>query len=58
MCVGWKVIFVNVILKFVIKELLTLCAEEREMLAATIELFVFFDVARKHIVMRLFFLSP
>ena len=32
-------IFVNVILKAVIKELLALCAEERGMLAAAVELF-------------------
>ena len=51
-------VFVNVILKYVIKELLALCAEERVMLAAAIELFVFFDVARKHIVMKPFLLSP
>jgi hypothetical protein len=46
---GWKVVFVNVILKCVIKLLLTLGAEERGVLAA---------VARKHIVTKLFLLSP
>jgi hypothetical protein len=57
-CMGRKVIFVNVTLKSVIEELLTLCAKERGMLAAAIELFVFFDVACKHIVTKLFLLSP
>jgi hypothetical protein len=56
--VGRKVVFVNVILKYVVEELLALCAEERGMLAVATELFVSFDVARKHIVMKPFLLSP
>ena len=49
-------IFVNVILKSVIMELLALCAEERGMQLENC--FVSFDVARKHTVMKLFLLSP